>query len=97
MTLDLPFNEIVFWGKLHLFKMCTELRHGLMKEDSEGIKVGSHQRVVHSKESQVGGAVEEVGQTDKGIGCLHVEQEDSCQEGHTLDVTNVGTVAGVGS
>ena len=44
-----------------------------MKEDVEGVKVRSHQSVVDSKESQVGGAVEEVGQTDEGIGCLHVK------------------------
>ena len=77
---DLPLYEVVLWGELHLFKVSTELRHGLVKEDAEGVKVRSHQSVVDSKESQVGGAVEKVGQTDESISCFHVEQEDSCQK-----------------
>ena len=77
--------------------MSTELGHGLMKEDGEGIEVRSHQGVVDSKEGQVGGAVEEVCQTDEGVPCLHVKQENSCQEGHALNIANVGTVAGIGS
>lgn len=77
--------------------MCAELGHGLVEEHVEGIKVRPHQSVVDSKEGQVGGTVEEVGQTDEGISCIHVEKENSCQEGHTLNIANVWTVAGIGS
>ena len=96
-TVGLPLYEIVLWGELHLLEVSAEFRHGLMKEDIKGVKVRSHQSVVNSKERQVGGAVEKVGQTDEGIGCLHVEQEDSCQEGHALYIADVRTVTGVGT
>ena len=51
--------------------------------------------MVNAEEGKVGGAIEKVGQTDEGVCCLHVEKKDSGEEGHALDVANVGTVAGV--
>ena len=75
--------------------MGAQLRHGLVEEDVEGVKVRSHQSVVDTEESQVRRTVEEVGQRDEGVSCLHVEQEDGCKERHALDVADVGTVTGV--
>lgn len=52
--------------------------------------------MVHLEEGKVGWLVEEVCETNEGIGCLHVEKENCRQEGHALDVANVGTVASIG-
>ena len=53
--------------------------------------------MVYFEECKVGGAVEEIGKTDEGIGGFQVQEKDSSQEGHALDVANVWSIAGIGT
>ena len=75
--------------------MFVDARQVLLEEGGEGGEVGSHEAVVHPEEGQVGAAVEEVGEAGEGIARLHVEQEDAGQEGHSLHVAHVRSIAGV--
>lgn len=53
--------------------------------------------MVYFEECKVGRAVEEISKTDEGIGRFQVQEKDSSQEGHALDVANVWSIAGIGT
>ena len=75
--------------------MGAQLRQAVLEDHTEGLEVGLHELVVHLEEGQVGGPVEEVGQTDEGVCRLHVQEEDGRKEGHALDVADVRPIAGI--
>ena len=45
-----------------------------------------HHLLIHTEEGDLAWAVEEVGEADKGIRHIHVEQENGCDERHPLDL-----------
>ena len=75
--------------------MCAQSRQAVLEDHAEGPEVGLHESVVHLEEGQVRGEVEEVRQTDEGVGRLHVQEEDGRQEGHALHIAHVRAVAGI--
>lgn len=44
----------------------------------------THKAVVHSEEGHLTGLVEQVGESDEGVGRVHVEDQHGRDEGHAL-------------
>lgn len=68
-----PLDEVVLRRELQLPEVGTHSGQGVLKEDLEGVEVRSHEGVVHLEEGEVGRSVEQVGQTDERVCCLHVQ------------------------
>lgn len=60
-----------------------------MGKQSEQTSLG-HLRLVHTKEGQLTGPIEQVGKADEGVGHVQVEQQHGRQEGHALHLRKRG-------
>ena len=63
------------------------------KDSRNSAKAGEQSRqkkadhvLVHTEEGDLTGAVKEIGEADEGVGHIHVEQENSCDERHALNL-----------